>query len=69
MASMTTKTKCPNCQGDRFGETNDKPVTMGGWCGDVHFTWGRYAGVHMVKATAKRCADCGYVQPIDPGFD
>ena len=59
---------CPKCHCDDFGTGNGEPVTVGGWYGDRQFNWGRYAGIHMVRLTAKRCPDCGHIWQRDvPG--
>ena len=60
---------CPECGGDNFGVGNSEPVTVGGWHGGQRFSWGRYAGVHMVLCTGKRCEDCGHEVAINPHWD
>lgn len=65
----TNKHTCPKCKADTFARHNDVPVTTGGWHGGLHFTWGRYAGVHMPCCTGKRCETCGYTEDVDPDFD
>lgn len=58
---------CPRC-GDRC-ETNRTPVTMPGWYGDVYYSWGRYAGAHMVRAVRCRCPECGIEWSAEPDWD
>ncbi len=60
---------CPGCGGDNFGVGDGFPVTAGGWHGGLCFDWGRYAGVHTVRCTGKRCADCGHEVSINPKWD
>jgi hypothetical protein len=68
---MTTKHKykCPECQGANFGAGSGEPVTANGWYGDKRFEWGHYAGVRVIRLTARRCRDCGHVEHVDPEWD
>jgi predicted nucleic-acid-binding Zn-ribbon protein len=68
-ATETKEHECPKCHKDSFGRYNQVPVTIGGWHGGVRVAWGRYAGVHMTRFTAKRCEDCGYTESVDPNWD
>jgi hypothetical protein len=60
---------CPECGENHFGVHNGEPVTVGGWHGGLHYSWGRYAGVHMVCCDGKRCEDCGYEIEVNPHWD
>ena len=69
MNATATKPMCPECKSENFGVGSGVPVQISGWYGDKRFAWGRYAGVHMVRLTARRCGDCGHVETVDPDWD
>lgn len=69
---MMTKTErsvfdCHRC--GKTAESDNTPVTVGGWHGDIRYGWGRYAGVHMCRAVEARCPDCKESWSTMPDWD
>jgi len=60
--------RCTACH-KFFHADNSEPVTVGGWYSNAHFEWGRYAGVHTVKAVEVRCPHCGEERELPYPFD
>jgi hypothetical protein len=66
---MNTKQKacCPEC--GLMAESDDTPVTIGGWYGGIEYDWGQYAGVHSCRAVRYRCGDCAVEWSAEPNWD
>ena len=59
---LTSGIYCPKCK--KEVESNNEPVTVDGWYGNIRFEWMIVGGVNTVKATKVDCPHCNHISSL-----